>query len=1242
MPLRLDIKRKLTARSDRVKSMDLHPTEPWMVASLYSGSVVVWNYETQTLVKTFELCDLPVRVAKFVSRKHWVIAGADDMQIRVFNYNTLERTHMFEAHSDYIRCIAVHPTQPYILTSSDDMLIKLWDWDRKWACSQVFEGHTHYVMQVVFNPKDNNQFASASLDRTIKVWQLGSNTPNFTLEGHDKGVNCIDYYSGGDKPYLISGADDRLVKIWDYQNKTCVQTLEGHAQNVTCVSFHPELPIILTGSEDGTVRVWHCNTYRLENTLNYGMERVWCVCGQRGSNSVALGYDEGSIIIKLGREEPAMSMDSNGKVMWARHSEVQQANLKAMGDAEVKDGERLAVGVKDMGSCEIYPQTIQHSPNGRFVVVCGDGEYIIYTAMALRNKSFGSAQEFIWSHDSSEYAIRESSSMVKIFKNFKEKKAFKPDFGAEGIHGGFLLGVKSVHGLAFYSWDTAELIRRIEIQPKHIFWSDSGELVCIATDESFFVLRYSAETVAAAQESKEQITEDGIEDAFEVLGEVQEVVKTGLWVGDCFIYTNSVNRLNYYVGGEIVTIAHLDRTMYLLGYMPKEDRLYLGDKELNIISYALLLSVLEYQTAVMRRDFNIADKVLPTIPKEQRTRVAVFLEKQGFRQQALAVSTDPEHRFELALQLGELKVAHQLAVEAESEQKWKQLAELATTKCQFGLAQECLHQAQDYGGLLLLATASGNVGMVGKLAEGAEKEGKTNVAFLTYFLQGQLDKCLDLLVKTNRLPEAAFLARTYLPSQVSRVVKLWKESLSKVNQKAADALADPTQYSNLFPGLQQAELAEHYLKETHVGVRPAAEYTLIMPNEDRNILEESASYVAKEDSTEPEEAVESMSETLMVASVAQAAPTEDMEEPIPADQEPVDTLTETEELPNASVESLTPVTVSEQSIEPEPSPSAPLEVPTIEPEAAAVEEDASTVEEDILVAPNTEIATEEPEIEQTSLVKEVSSSLKMMSVEEKAPATALPVAEVETSEIIATEEATTVSLVADVETPETIATEEATTEAGERGAIAAEDVQVATIPLATDDTSEAVVTEMPVAKEEEPDLFASEPAADETPLINGLVSESAPPLVAVEELITFGSPAGTAVEASPLDPFQAFSELSLNPVMGSIPDTMPLLEPVLEPVPAQHLAGEEIIAQPEPTTVPPVPAPQEAEAGVVSQVAASPSEVKEEADPVGKAEAEDLEADVNDEDLDDLDLDNFDLEDIDTSDVNLDEDFLNE
>ena len=73
--------------------------------------------------------------------------------------------------------------------------------------------------------------------------------------------------------------------------------------------------------------------------------------------------------------------------------------------------------------------------------------------------------EFVWSQDSSEYAVRDGN-MVKIFKNFKEKKTFKPDAGAEGIFGGPLLGVRSYSSLTFYDWDTLNLIRRIEILPK--------------------------------------------------------------------------------------------------------------------------------------------------------------------------------------------------------------------------------------------------------------------------------------------------------------------------------------------------------------------------------------------------------------------------------------------------------------------------------------------------------------------------------------------------------------------------------------------------------------------------------------------------------------------------------------------------------------------------------------------------------------------------------------------------------
>jgi coatomer subunit beta' len=108
----------------------------------------------------------------------------------------------------------VHPTQPFVLTASDDMTIKLWDWEKGWKCVQVFEGHSHYVMGMSINPKDTNTFASACLDRTVKIWNLGSPHANSTLEAHEtKGVNHVDYYPQADKPYLLTTSDDKTVKV---------------------------------------------------------------------------------------------------------------------------------------------------------------------------------------------------------------------------------------------------------------------------------------------------------------------------------------------------------------------------------------------------------------------------------------------------------------------------------------------------------------------------------------------------------------------------------------------------------------------------------------------------------------------------------------------------------------------------------------------------------------------------------------------------------------------------------------------------------------------------------------------------------------------------------------------------------------------------------------------------------------------------------------------------------------------
>ncbi|CAK7356651.1 unnamed protein product [Dovyalis caffra] len=240
-----------------------------------------------------------VRSAKFIARKHWIVTGSDDKFIRVYNYETTELVKEFEAHGDYIRSVSVHPTLSCVMSSSDDKLIKLWDWEKGWECTQTFEGHSHYVMHVTFNPKDTSIFASASLDTTIKIWSLSSTAPVATLNGHSKGLNCVDFFMGGDKLYLLSGSDDHTVKVWDYETKSCVQTLEGHTHNVTSCCVHPQLPIIITTSEDNTIRLWDATTYRLENTLDYDLQRVWAVGCKQGSCQVAFGCDNGTTMLKV-------------------------------------------------------------------------------------------------------------------------------------------------------------------------------------------------------------------------------------------------------------------------------------------------------------------------------------------------------------------------------------------------------------------------------------------------------------------------------------------------------------------------------------------------------------------------------------------------------------------------------------------------------------------------------------------------------------------------------------------------------------------------------------------------------------------------------------------------------------------------------------------------------------------------------------------------------------------------------
>uniref|UniRef100_A0A9I9DQV3 COPA/B second beta-propeller domain-containing protein n=1 Tax=Cucumis melo TaxID=3656 RepID=A0A9I9DQV3_CUCME len=88
-------------------------------------------------------------------------------------------------------------------------------------------------------------------------------------------------------------------------------------------------------------------------------------------------------------------------------------------------------------------------------------------------------------------------------------------------------------------WAECRLIRRIDVNVKNLYWANSSDFVAIASDTSFYILKYNRDAVSSYLDSGRPLDEQGVEDAFELLHEVNERARTGLWVGDCFIYNNS-------------------------------------------------------------------------------------------------------------------------------------------------------------------------------------------------------------------------------------------------------------------------------------------------------------------------------------------------------------------------------------------------------------------------------------------------------------------------------------------------------------------------------------------------------------------------------------------------------------------------------------------------------------------------------------------------------------------------------
>ncbi|XP_022245802.1 probable E3 ubiquitin ligase complex SCF subunit sconB [Limulus polyphemus] len=155
----------------------------------------------------------------------------------------------------------------------------------KGACHvRTFYGHTQGVFCVQF---DDTRIVSGSSDKTIKVWNIRTNSPwsVMTLVGHSGTVRCL--HLEGNR--LVSGSSDCTIKVWDLSTQhtwssiACKVTMVGHTDTVRCLQVDDEK--VVSGSYDQSLKVWNIKTGLCKMTLRGHEGAVLC-----------LQFDESKII----------------------------------------------------------------------------------------------------------------------------------------------------------------------------------------------------------------------------------------------------------------------------------------------------------------------------------------------------------------------------------------------------------------------------------------------------------------------------------------------------------------------------------------------------------------------------------------------------------------------------------------------------------------------------------------------------------------------------------------------------------------------------------------------------------------------------------------------------------------------------------------------------------------------------------------------------------------------------------
>ncbi|PIA12902.1 WD40 repeat-like protein [Coemansia reversa NRRL 1564] len=166
------------------------------------------------------------------------------------------------------------------------------EWHAPWKLMRVISGHIGWVRSLAVEP-GNKWFASGSVDRTIKIWDLASGTLKLTLTGHISPVRGLAVSSR--HPYLFSCGEDKQVKCWDLETNKVVRQYHGHLSGVYALSLHPVLDLLVTGGRDSVARVWDIRTKQQVHVLMGHKSTVSAVECQEADPQVITGSMDSTV-----------------------------------------------------------------------------------------------------------------------------------------------------------------------------------------------------------------------------------------------------------------------------------------------------------------------------------------------------------------------------------------------------------------------------------------------------------------------------------------------------------------------------------------------------------------------------------------------------------------------------------------------------------------------------------------------------------------------------------------------------------------------------------------------------------------------------------------------------------------------------------------------------------------------------------------------------------------------------------